>query len=228
MISRAILIALLPIVTVGLGCSSESSEPGNSGGRGGAGGAGATGGGGAGGTGGGAGGAGGGGAPPCPFPYDGWNGNSPTVSLRNDLLAGASQRPQSGGGVMRRACAFSSCHNDTSVEAQLFLGPGLRDREQNEIALTDAHVTRLLGATDGVLRASRTIPSMQLVKPGDPANSFLMRKIDGCFTDIQSMCTPLEPDVGPCGEGMPAGSEPLSAEERDLFRRWIAQGAQNN
>jgi hypothetical protein len=128
---------------------------------------------------------------------------------------------------MRRACAFSSCHNETSVEADLFLGPGLRDREQNEIALTDAHITRLLGTTDGVMRASKTLPSMQLVKPGDPANSFLMLKIDGCLSGLTG-CTPLEQDVGPCGDSMPSGSELLSAEERDLFRRWIAQGAQNN
>ena len=99
-----------------------------------------------------------------------------------------------------------------------------------EITLTDADVTRLLGSMDGVMRASRTNPAMQIVKPGDPANSFLMRKVDGWFTDIMGMCTPLEQDLpSPCGDLMPAsGSEPLCDDERDLIRRWIAQGAKNN
>jgi hypothetical protein len=224
MISRATLIALLPIVALAAGCSSETTDPsgtGAAGGSGGAGGAGGTGGGGAGGTG-------GGGAPPCPFPYAGWDGNTPTVSLRNDLLAGPTSTAHPGGGVMRRACAFSSCHNETTFEADLFLGPALRDREQNEIPLTDAHVTRLLGSMDGVMRASRTNPAMQIVKPGDPANSFLMRKMEGCFTDIESGCTALEPDLPRCGDTMPSGADLLGADERDLFRRWIFQGAKNN
>lgn len=225
MISRAVLIALLPIVSIALGCSSDpATNPGGASGAGGsAGGAGGTGAGGASGS--------GGAAVGC-FPYNGWNGMSPTVSLRNDLLANASERPASGGGVLRRACAFSSCHNDVSKEADLFIGPLLRDSmTQMEISITPADVTRMLGNVDGVMRPSKTLPSMQIVKPGDPANSFLMRKMDGCFTDIQSMCTALEPPLpgdGPCGAQMPQKADPLEADERDLIRRWIAQGAKNN
>ena len=87
----------------------------------------------------------------CPFPYAGWNGTTPVVSLRKDLLADADQRP--GGGVLRRACAFSACH-DATPEADLFIGPVLKDTEQMNVTLTDMDVQRFLGATDGVMRTA--------------------------------------------------------------------------
>jgi hypothetical protein len=101
---------------------------------------------------------------------------------------------------------------------------------QEPIVLTAEHVSRFLGTMDGVKRASLTAPSMQIVDPGKPATSFLMRKLDGCWSGLDGagQCMPLEMGPTPCGETMPFGGMLLDAAERDLVRRWIFQGAQNN
>ena len=155
----------------------------------------------------------------CPFPYSTWNGASPAVSLRRDLLADRSADKPTGG-VLRRACTASACHDESPMTASLFIAPSA------STPITEAHVDRFLGTADGVMRASATLPTMQIVKPGDPESSFLMRKIDGCFDDVASGCTPLQAGSShPCGERMPLGSDSLCADERDMIRRWIAQGA---
>lgn len=51
-----------------------------------------------------------------------------------------------------------------------------------------------------------------VVKAGNPAHS-----------DLWESITETDP-----GDRMPLGKAPLSAEQKDLIRRWIAQGAQNN
>jgi len=219
MASRPFFIALLPLLPLLVACSANETSS-NTGGAGGGGGGG-SGGGGAGGS--------GGGGVTCP-PDPNWNGAMPVVSLKNDLLADSStQKP--GCGVFRRACSASSCHDDQRPEASLFIAPPLRDvMTQMPIALTPDHVTRLLGMTDGVLRMSQTAPTMALVDPGKPATSFLMRKMDGCFTDLASgnQCIPIGDGPPPCGDEMPSGADVLDSTERDMVRRWIFQGAQNN
>jgi hypothetical protein len=159
----------------------------------------------------------------CSFPYATFDGSTPTVSLRRDLLANQSDKP--GGGVLRRACAAGPCH-DADAEADLFISQPLRDpRTQNEIPLAEDDVRRLLGSGDGVLRPSKTARSMPIVDPGNPQNSFLMRKIDNCYEGIND-CTPLKAGAThACGSRMPELAEPLCADERDMIRRWIAQGA---
>ncbi|RMH81451.1 MAG: hypothetical protein D6681_18190 [Calditrichaeota bacterium] len=57
-------------------------------------------------------------------------------------------------------------------------------------------------------------PELLRVKPGDPDSSYLVKKIEGA------------PDI--LGERMPRGRPPLSAEQIDLIRRWIAEGAKDN
>ncbi|HSW03762.1 hypothetical protein [Aquabacterium sp.] len=58
---------------------------------------------------------------------------------------------------------------------------------------------------------------MLRVKPGDPAASYLMHKIDDKHIS-----------VGGSGLRMPMGSEPLPAVQRELLRRWIAEGARRD
>jgi hypothetical protein len=212
MVSRKSFITLVPLLSLLGACSATGDPPGNNGG---------SGGGGAGGSG--AGGAGGGGVT-CP-PDQNYNGAMPIVSLRNDLLADISATKPTGG-VFRRACAASSCHDENRPIANLFVAPPAKDAMTDmPIMLTAEHVSRFLGTTDGVLRMSGTAP-MPLVDPGKPWNSFLMRKLDNCFTDIASQCTPIDPGPPPCGESMPASAGMLlGADERDLVRRWIFQGA---
>jgi hypothetical protein len=61
-------------------------------------------------------------------------------------------------------------------------------------------------------------PSLPLVDPGNPAGSFLLRKVTGDFTGLP--CAP-----SACGERMPQRSTPLPQEELDSLERWIQQGA---
>jgi len=57
-------------------------------------------------------------------------------------------------------------------------------------------------------------PDLLRVKPDDPDNSYLFLKITGS-SRIN-------------GQRMPLGRTALSAEQIDLVRRWIEQGAKNN
>ncbi len=78
--------------------------------------------------------------------------------------------------------------------------------------------------------ASKTAPSMNLVTAGNPAQSFMMLKLDGCQDSAGLTCTPQPGAVSSsaCGDPMPQASPILTSDERNLFRRWIAQGAQSN
>jgi len=56
--------------------------------------------------------------------------------------------------------------------------------------------------------------ALNLVEPNDPENSYLIHK--------------LEDRAGIMGNVMPPRGDPLSAEEIEVIRQWIAAGAQNN
>lgn len=93
-------------------------------------------------------------------------------------------------------CISQACHDNTMPQERLNL---------------TASVSR--AAMVGI--ASRQCPSTQLVKAGDPAQSYLMYKLQGS---------------GPCmtGSRMPKTSPALSAIELQLIRDWIVNGAPNN
>lgn len=62
---------------------------------------------------------------------------------------------------------------------------------------------------------SRGKPGATLVAPGDPENSYLLKKLDG------------SPDI--IGVRMPRGNGPfLTAGQISIIRRWIALGARND
>jgi len=79
---------------------------------------------------------------------------------------------------------------------------------------------------------------MDIVKPGDPTQSFLWYKINGTQNSLDAKC--IRGDLGACGLQMPLpGSGPdaaipdtpaglLPQATRDLFCNWIVQGALNN
>jgi hypothetical protein len=72
--------------------------------------------------------------------------------------------------------------------------------------------------------ASREVPRMQLVVPGNPDESYLIQKLDGTFRQLPE-CEPVRNN---CGVGMPwsAGTPAqLSRDEIDLVRNWILDGA---
>ena len=85
------------------------------------------------------------------------------------------------------------CHTGTTPMAGLYLAPGsLSYRE-------------LVG------KPSSEIPTMNLVEPGDPANSYLIWKINW--------------DPRMQESGMPLGDPPLTLATRQVFVNWITQGA---
>jgi polyvinyl alcohol dehydrogenase (cytochrome) len=72
------------------------------------------------------------------------------------------------------------------------------------------------------------VPSMQLatmdrVEPGDPAESWIVHKLDGTQNDFDAQCTD-----GFCGGPMPLGQPELGTGVRDAIRRWITAGAAND
>lgn len=103
-------------------------------------------------------------------------------------------------GIVRRSCVFSSCHGGRSAYPSLG---------------ADVDHAALIGA------ASREVPTLQLVVPGDPANSWLMIKLDGTMAP-RPEC---QADPRACGVSMPQGVPVLERAERDLVREWIRLGA---
>jgi hypothetical protein len=110
--------------------------------------------------------------------------------------------------ILELSCAFSTCHGSPSGSTNgVFLGKD--DPERVHRAIVDVRSSRL--------------PTMSFVKPGEPRESFLMRKLDGSHCVLDSQCT-----EGTCGQSMPRNDERLPEETRHVIRRWIAQGAKND
>jgi hypothetical protein len=171
-----------------------------------------------------------------PFDYASFDGQDPAVSFEGDVYP-----------LLRRGCGFSSCHGVAfGGKAALFLGPNLnsdagiiaadagRDDAGRLIdpegsTLTEAEIRQLV--VDGLVHVpSRTAPAMNLVEPGDPEQSFLMLKLEGCQAEANLTC---EVQSGaqsdnPCGDLMPRNGEKLPDAELDVIRRWILQGAKND
>ena len=59
--------------------------------------------------------------------------------------------------------------------------------------------------------ASKEVPSLKRVKPGDPDNSYIVQKVEG---------------TAAVGGRMPLNREPLTAEQIGLLRQWISEGAE--
>ena len=126
----------------------------------------------------------------------------PTVSFKSDVMP-----------IFTQSCAFTSCHGMPGGTNQgIFLG-------QKPPVVNDPSMIRmgLVGKKSGELA------SMDFVAPGDPAQSYVMHKIDGDNCVFDKMCT-----SGSCQATMPQAGDLLPVESRDTVRRWIAQGALDN
>lgn len=93
--------------------------------------------------------------------------------------------------IFTPSCASIGCHDAAGQQQGLILTPGR----------THAMV---------VGRASTQVPSLSLVEPRDPANSYLYRKLTGGAVT---------------GERMPAGGPYLDEAQLSLVRDWIRRGA---
>jgi plastocyanin len=89
----------------------------------------------------------------------------------------------------------TACHSGSSPSAGLNLEAGLS-----------------WAATVGV--ASGQQPALNRIEPGDPDQSYLVRKVEG------------DPSID--GQQMPRGGPPLSADLIQMIRAWILDGAPNN
>ncbi len=137
---------------------------------------------------------------------------------------------------------FLGCFQDSMPSLDGFL-PDCPDSLTVGMAAARVYAT-LLGLPGGDVDAGPTeIAGMPYVTPGDPTRSFLMHKLDGdlctvtgcvdgnaAVEDTEDPPGSLEPGVPPnwCGVSMPFDGDPLDPENRDLLRRWIAQGASEN
>ncbi len=111
-------------------------------------------------------------------------------------------------------CAGGTCHGSPrSAAAGLYLliPTGDTPEEATERARIVAEV---------MTAPARTTPDLPRITPGRPDQSLLMHKLDGSHSCLGLTCP-----GGDCGLRMPRVGTPLSAEERNLIRRWIAQGA---
>jgi hypothetical protein len=105
--------------------------------------------------------------------------------------------------IFATSCAIPSCHGSaTASQGGLYLGSNPGEVYANLVGV-----------------ASTEYPSMDRVKPGDPTNSFLLRRIDGDSCSLAG-CT-----SSACVELMPQGGPSLAEAALLTVRAWIAQGA---
>lgn len=102
--------------------------------------------------------------------------------------------------IVSRSCTFSSCHGAARAFPRL---------------AADVAFASL------TTESSMQVPAMRLVAPGDPAQSWLVHKLDGTMA-ARPECVA---DRARCGSSMPMGVELLPAAERELIRAWIRLGA---
>jgi len=100
--------------------------------------------------------------------------------------------------VFTSSCATAGCHVGAGAPDGLDLSAGVAYGNMADVA-------------------SIQLPSMDLIEPGDPDNSYLVRKIEGTQTQ-----------AGGLGGRMPAGTSPLSQEIIDMIRVWVEEGATDN
>lgn len=151
------------------------------------------------------------------FDYTSFDGKTPAVTFKTDVLP-----------IFRQSCGLStSCHGDPnggSLPGQHYYGPATKDP-----APTAAQLQVIFDASVG--KPSSGNPDMDVIKASDPAHSFMMYKLDGDPLAANGVtCETLTCSKGKdgCLLAMPSGGPQLPQATRDTIRRWIAQGAKND
>ncbi len=93
--------------------------------------------------------------------------------------------------IFTPSCALSGCHSGAAPQAGLTLQTGLSFQ-----ALVN--------------QASSEVPALQRIEPGNPDDSYLIRKLEGTAS---------------VGVQMPRNAAPLSSEKIRAIRDWISAGA---
>ncbi|MEP7122601.1 MAG: hypothetical protein ABJE95_16885 [Byssovorax sp.] len=142
------------------------------------------------------------------FDYTCFTADMPAVGFKADVLP-----------IFRTSCGLSaSCHgSQNGPGGQHFLGPK-KDDPAPSAADIQVIFDQWVGQTP-VVNAG-----MNLITAKDPEHSFLMYKLDGLKCSKLSCASD-----DTCLALMPQGNtEPMPAAQRDVIRRWIAQGAKND
>ena len=129
-------------------------------------------------------------------PPAGFDPATPVVQFARDVIP-----------IFGQSCAFSTCHGSNVGTANgVFLG---KDPARVHTAIVNVRGDQLT--------------TMSFVTPGNPRESYLMRKMDGSQCALDPQCT-----GGSCQGSMPKNQPVLEIASRDVIRRWIAQGAKND
>ena len=178
---------------------------------------------------------GGGGAAGDCFDYATFDGTTPAVTFSTDVLP-----------IFQGSCGLSAaCHGCDGVNNagcttpgyQPFLGTSLTDPK-----MTTAQIAAIFSTAVGQPAQLQTStldgsmvgnPDMSIIKASDPANSFMMYKLDGAFpmpdNTMEVTCSTLTcASATSCGQAMPAGGPAIGLTDRNTIRSWIAQGAKND
>jgi hypothetical protein len=138
------------------------------------------------------------------------SGSSGPVSFSADVLP-----------AFQMSCgiAGSTCHGtglNASIMQRPFLGNNTGGTDPSMVLPGIVSVT------------SQEDPKLDIVKPGDSANSYMVYKIKGTQGMLKTDCATGGTPYTDCGLQMPYASAPLDQATIDLIIRWIDQGAQNN
>lgn len=118
--------------------------------------------------------------------------------------------------ILQKNCALTACHGSTQQTPPLGVKISAVDPEDAYKSLVNKPSTRFTGTN--------------LIEPGDPDNSLVMRKMDGTQAQLKSC-------PGDCGksmpppddDSMPASTDQLLSEtKRDTIRAWIKDGAKDD
>ncbi len=143
--------------------------------------------------------------PVCPVPGEQFDAAGASPSFAEDVVP-----------IFLRSCGGLLCHEGrTRPPGDLFLGDlraGLEPGDLDEIARQ-------------LWLPAKAAPQIRRIEPGSSERSYLMLKMDGCQNRTSLECNGAPVAFGPCGNSMPLNSRRRPTEERDLIRRWIAEGA---
>jgi hypothetical protein len=136
-------------------------------------------------------------------PPSSFHPSSPQISFSTEVMP-----------IFRSSCGLASCHGSvTSPQAGIYLGNTTLAGSASDDSQVYANLIDV---------ASADYPSMERVKPGDLANSYLLHRIDN------DACTLPNCTTTACAELMPQGSPQLGISDLNTVRAWIAQGALND
>lgn len=79
-----------------------------------------------------------------------------------------------------------------------------------------------------LMKTSPTCAASKFVVPGKPDESMVMLKMDNEQEKLPESCTSARRSEMPPGDPPKSGNALMAKKDRDLVRRWIAQGAKDN